>query len=64
MAEIELFLVAPRFCHSESRKNILWQAVDFSGDVPFSSSEEELSPELSRPMPQVGTDVAQVTAPE
>jgi len=48
------------FSHSESRKNILQQAVDFSGDVPFSNSEKELSPELSRPMPQVGTDVAHV----
>jgi DNA-directed RNA polymerase specialized sigma24 family protein len=43
-------------------KKISSQAVNFSGEVPFSNSEKGFSPELSRPMPQVETDVAHVAA--
>jgi hypothetical protein len=45
---------------AQSQKNILQQAVDFSEEMPFSNSEKEFSPELSRPIPQVGADVTQV----
>jgi hypothetical protein len=43
-------------------RNILREALDFSGEVPFSNSEKGFSPEHSRPMPQVGSDSAQVAA--
>jgi len=48
--------------NSSQSKNILSTAANFSGDVPFSNSEKGFSPELSHPMPQVGTDVADVAA--
>ena len=47
---------------SSQSKNTLSEAANFSGEVPFSNSEKGFSPELSRPMPQVGTDVADVAA--
>jgi len=40
----------------------LSEAANFSGEVPFSNSEKGFSPELSHPMPEVGTDVADVSA--
>jgi hypothetical protein len=43
-------------------RNILKEALDFSGEVPFSNSEKGFSPEPSRPVPQVGTDRPQVAA--
>jgi hypothetical protein len=48
--------------NSSKSKNILSEAANFSGDVPFSNSEKGFSPELSCPMPQFGTDVADVAA--
>ena len=56
--------VAPR-THALSanpERNILRQALDFSGEVPFSNSEKGFSPELSRPVPQVGSDTTLVAA--
>lgn len=47
---------------SSQSKNILSQAANFSEEVPFSNSEKGFSPELSCPMPQVETDVADVAA--
>ncbi len=47
---------------SSQSKNILSEAANFSGEVPFSNSEKGFSPELSHPMPEVGTDVADVSA--
>jgi DNA-directed RNA polymerase specialized sigma24 family protein len=48
--------------NSSQSTNILSGAANFSGDVPFSNSEKGFSPELSHPMPEVGTDVADVAA--
>jgi len=44
------------------QKNTLREALDFSGEVPFSNSEKGFSPEHSRSVPQVGSDSAQVAA--
>lgn len=55
-------VLSPDWNRLESQKNILQKAVDSFGDVPFSNSEKGFSPELSRPMPQVGTDRTQVAA--
>jgi hypothetical protein len=46
---------------SESR-NIPTEATIFSGSMPISNSEKGFSPELSRPVPQVETDVTQAAA--
>jgi hypothetical protein len=46
---------------SES-KNISAEATIFSGSMPISNSKKGFSPELSRPVPQVGSDTAQVAA--
>jgi hypothetical protein len=56
--------VAPRThaLSSSPERNISREALDFSGEVPFSNSEKRFSPELSRPVPQVGSDRAQVAA--
>lgn len=40
------------------QKNILPHAVNFAGEVPFSNSEREFSPEPSHPVPQVDSHVA------
>jgi hypothetical protein len=48
--------------NSMQPRKILSQAVNFSGEVPFSNSEKGFSPELFRPVPQIRTDVAQVPA--